>query len=342
MNRLLFRSVVLLSVLLTLSACSFMRTPPPATKPTATTSSSTTPKGGGYYKDDGPGDEIPDNLDSIPNAVPRVEPLHKAAARPYTVFGKSYVPQTRIQTFRQEGVASWYGKKFHGQKTSIGETYDMFAMTAAHPTLALPSYVRVSNPKNGKSVVLRVNDRGPFHAGRVIDLSYVAAHKLGYIESGSAPVIVESIVPGTPLFAALAAKPGVTSAPLSAPAPAPAPTPAPATASQPASPDSQALDALALRFSADDAPLVAEPPVTAESSHGFFLQLGAFSQAENAQNLKERLLRELEWLSDPVFIHSDGNLYRLQTGPYPSRAAALEIAEQIRATFGQSPTLVSR
>ncbi len=101
-----------------------------------------------------------------------------------------------MQPFRQSGVASWYGKRYHGSKTSNGETYDMYAMTAAHPTLPIPSYARVTNVKSGKSVVVRINDRGPFHAARVIDLSYVAAYKLGYIQAGAAQVEVESIVPG--------------------------------------------------------------------------------------------------------------------------------------------------
>ena len=108
--------------------------------------------------------------------------------------GKSFTPMTALQPFRQRGVASWYGKRYHGQKTSSGEVYDMYAMTAAHPTLPIPSYARVTHAGNGKSVVVRINDRGPFHAGRVIDLSYVAAYKLGFVQAGSAEVVVESIV----------------------------------------------------------------------------------------------------------------------------------------------------
>ena len=151
---------------------------------------------GGYYKDDGPHANPPANLASIPDAVPRNEPLHKYANRPYEVFGKKYTPMVSVQPFTQRGSASWYGKKFHGQKTSSGEVYDMYKMTAAHPTLPIPSYVRVTSLSNGKSVVVRINDRGPFHAGRVIDLSYAAAHRLGYIGAGSAQVQVEAIVPG--------------------------------------------------------------------------------------------------------------------------------------------------
>jgi rare lipoprotein A len=151
---------------------------------------------GGYYKDDGPGDNVPPNLSDIPDAEPRSEPLHRYANRPYKVFGVDYVPLAKIQPFRQTGVASWYGKRFHGQKTSSGELYDMYAMTAAHPTLPIPSYARVTSLANGRSVVVRVNDRGPFHASRIIDLSYAAAYRLGYIQAGSARVQVEAIVPG--------------------------------------------------------------------------------------------------------------------------------------------------
>ena len=156
----------------------------------------TTEKKGGYYKDDGPGEKPPANIDGIADATPRVEPLHKFANRPYVALGKNYTPLTAVQPFRQRGMASWYGKRFHGNKTASGERYDMYAMTAAHPTLPIPSYVRVTRVANGKSVVVRINDRGPFHAGRVIDLSYAAAHRLGYIQAGSAEVTVEAIVPG--------------------------------------------------------------------------------------------------------------------------------------------------
>ena len=151
---------------------------------------------GGYYKDDGPHENPPANLTQVPDAVPRVEPLHRYANRPYTVFGREYQPLARLQPFRQRGLASWYGKRFHGKQTASGEIYDMYAMTAAHPTLPIPSYVRVTHVASGRSVVVRVNDRGPFHPGRVIDLSYAAAYRLGYIAAGSARVLVEQVVPG--------------------------------------------------------------------------------------------------------------------------------------------------
>lgn len=156
------------------------------------------PPGGGYYRDDGPPDALPYDLAAIPDAQPRNEPLHRFANRPYNVLGRDYLPHTTRKPFRQRGVASWYGRKFHGEKTSSGEIYDMFAMTAAHPTLPIPSYVRVSRPDTGASVVVRVNDRGPFLHDRIIDLSYTAAWKLGIVENGSGAVLVETLLPGSP------------------------------------------------------------------------------------------------------------------------------------------------
>jgi rare lipoprotein A len=169
------------------------------------------PRRGAYYKDDGPGENPPPNLAAIPDAVPKAEPLHRFANRPYQVFGKDYVPLDASRPFRQRGVASWYGKRFHGNPTSSGERYDMYAMTAAHPTLPVPSYARVTNTSNGRSVVVRINDRGPFHAERVIDLSYTAAYRLGFADAGSTAVEVEAIAPGA---AAIASAP---SAPLPSP-----------------------------------------------------------------------------------------------------------------------------
>ena len=155
----------------------------------------TAPKRGGYYEDDGPGTSPPANLDRMVDADPAIEPLNRAANNPYSVFGRQYVPFRSLQPYRERGIGSWYGRKFHGQRTSSGERYDMYAMTAAHPILPIPSYARVTNLRNGRSVVVRINDRGPFYSGRIIDLSYAAAYKLGYVGAGSAPVEVEAILP---------------------------------------------------------------------------------------------------------------------------------------------------
>ena len=137
--------------------------------------------------------QVPPGLAQLPDAVPRVEPIRDGGAnKPYEAAGRRWVPLTDDRPLRESGLASWYGRLYHGRPTSIGEPYDMFAMTAAHPTMPLPSYARVTNPANGREVIVRVNDRGPFVQGRVIDLSYAAALKLELLR-GVAPVVVERI-----------------------------------------------------------------------------------------------------------------------------------------------------
>jgi rare lipoprotein A len=144
---------------------------------------------------DGPPAQVPPGLMRVPDAVPRPEPVRAGGPnKPYALAGRVYTPFTDDRAWRETGGASWYGRKFHGRPTASGEPYDMFAMTAAHRTLPIPSYVRVRNPANGREVVVRVNDRGPFAAGRVIDLSYTAALKLGLL-GGVAPVELVRITP---------------------------------------------------------------------------------------------------------------------------------------------------
>ena len=189
-------------VLLGLAGCSSapkppirIETPVPSAEKSAAPPAAGIGTNGGYYQDDGPGTNPPPNLENIPDAEPKSEPLHKFANNPYAVLGQNYVPDKSRKSYQARGIASWYGKKFHGQRTSSGEPYDMYGMTAAHPTLPIPSYVRVTSVKTGKSVIVRINDRGPFHSNRIIDLSYTAASKLGYVQAGSTLVEVESIDP---------------------------------------------------------------------------------------------------------------------------------------------------
>jgi rare lipoprotein A len=142
---------------------------------------------------DGPEAHPPPNLETVPDAVPQIEPVRQGGPnKPYEIAGKTYVPLTDDRALTEKGLASWYGKKFHGRRTASGEAYNMYAMTAAHKTLPIPSYARVRNPANGKEVIVRVNDRGPFSPGRVIDLSYTAALKLGVL-GGVAPVEISRI-----------------------------------------------------------------------------------------------------------------------------------------------------
>jgi rare lipoprotein A len=283
-------------------------------------------RGGAYYKDDGPADEIPVDLDAIPDAVPRAEPLHSAANRPYVVLGKSYVPNTTLKPLEQRGVASWYGKKFHGQKTSIGEPYDMFSMTAAHPTLAIPSYVKVTNANNGRSVVVRVTDRGPFLAERIIDLSYAAAYRLGYVDNGSTLVEVRSILPGDAT--------GLSYAQLKPPDP-------PSTKPAAARSERDEIEDFARRLAAEET-LAVVSPRSSTTQHGVFLQLGAFLNADNAESLRAHFTRELDWLNESIQINVGGGIHRVHLGPYPNRAEAEKVAEKIRLALGQKPGIVTR
>jgi rare lipoprotein A len=149
---------------------------------------------GAYYQDDGPGAHPPPLLDLVPDAVFKPEPLAKFGNRPYAVFDATYTPLVGDAAYSQQGVASWYGNKFHGRRTASGERYDMYKMTAAHPTLPIPSYVRITNLDTGTHVIVRINDRGPFHSSRLIDVSYTAALKLGMLKKGNQHVQIDRIL----------------------------------------------------------------------------------------------------------------------------------------------------
>jgi rare lipoprotein A len=279
-----------------LAACSTTTsrdTPPP-------TAADEAPKRGGYYKDDGPGEHPPDNLDTIPDAVPRLEPLNRFANRPYAVFGRDYVPATSLRPYRERGIASWYGRKFHNAKTATGETYDMYGMTAAHPTLPLPSYARVTNVASGKSVVVRVNDRGPFHPGRVIDLSYAAAYRLGIAQKGSGEVEVESILPSE-------APPLVATTPL---------------------PPVAAIEAV---------PPAAVP--IGQEPGGYTVQLGAFANNANAQNFAASLANQTAGAAVEAKVRQIDGLFRVFVGPYPTREDARRALDKLRDSAGLEGTV---
>jgi rare lipoprotein A len=293
---------------------------------------------------DGPEANPPAGLENLPDAVPRIEPLRSGGPnKPYEVLGRSYTPIEGDRALREAGLASWYGRKFHGRPTANGERYDMYAMTAAHKTMPLPSYARVRNPANGREIVVRINDRGPFVAGRIIDLSYSAALKLGVL-GGVAPVEVERLThdeirAGTWQGGRSVAEPTAVAVEL------------PAAAEPPAVPrraDGDPLTALLMpppALSAAPALSQAASPAAspgAGASSGFWLQLGAFRQIEGAASLQQRVQREADGVAAPVVVFGDGGTYRVQAGPYATRAEAAARAEWLRRTLQLSPLLVER
>jgi rare lipoprotein A len=285
---------------------------------------------GKYYADDGPPEKVPDDLDRVPEAVPHDEAFNKFANRPYTVFGQTYTPVVNKEPFRQRGIASWYGRKFQGQKTASGEPYDMFKMTAAHKTLPIPSYARVTNVANGKSVVVRVNDRGPFHSDRIIDLSYAAAARIGIAARGSGMVEVERV------FEPLSAVATSTPPPSIAAAPTPSPTaPAALVATPLAAP---------VRVTEIETPVrVAqiETPVVAQDAEGIWLQLGAFSSNQSAEIFRDKAVRDMPWILEPLAIVQQGGLSRVRLGPYRNRAEADAIAQKVGQSLGYAPAVVT-
>jgi rare lipoprotein A len=289
--------LIVVLALLALAACS-------SSPPRPQTSAPATGKPGGYYLDDGPGVNPPANLEQTPNPEPRAEPIKASTSRPYTVFGRTYTPMTRLGPYQARGAASWYGKRYHGQATASGEPYDMYAMTAAHTTLPIPSYARVTNLRTGKSVVVRINDRGPFHGDRVIDLSYTAAYKLGMIGSGSDLVEVQSIVPDEVPPASIAAQ-------LQRP-----------------------TEGASMQSPAEAA--VAQEPT------GVYVQLGAFNQRQNAESFLAHIRIEMSWLASAIGMYARDGLYRVHAGPYADRIQADDVARRVEQSMDLKPILITR
>ncbi len=298
---------------LILSGCSTTPTSKVASKKAGKSKSK---KGGGYYLDDGPMDDIPDNLMDVPDAVPKVEPIRRATSKPYVVFDQTYTPMTELQPYKKSGIGSWYGKKFHGQKTSSGEPYDMFAMTAAHPTLPIPSYARVTSLETGKQVIVKVNDRGPFLSSRIIDLSYTAAYKLGYLNKGSGQVEVELLLPDEIERINLARNNAQT------------PVDGSVAVAKPV-PDKQQTQTVA---AADTTVEPVSRPVgkTSVTGPGYYLQLGAYQQASNAQSYQAKFAITLAHKLPSLEIVQVGNFYKLLAGPYPTLADATQAVEEMK------------
>ena len=276
---------VLLLSLLVLQGCSLLRRGPEAPpKPPA-----------GVPKP-------PRDLASIPDAVPQAEPRSRYGnPETYEVFGKKYRVMKSARGHVERGLASWYGPGFHAERTSSGEPYDMYSMTAAHKTLPIPSYVRVTHLGNGRSIVVRVNDRGPFVGNRIIDLSYTAAYKLGMIGTGTAPVEIRVLQPGDASSGRATAATPV--APPSAPTPAATPAPSPA----------QAVDTPSLGISSR------------------FLQTGSFGSRPNAEAMTRRLAQS--GIRNAVIREArigERVVYRVQVGPLDNAVEADDMVERLR------------
>jgi rare lipoprotein A len=276
------RWLLLIPLLMLLSACGTLTRP------------------GGYYQDDGPEASPPADVANIPDAVPKAESRSASGNKPYSVYGVAYTPLTDANGYRERGVASWYGKKFHGKRTSSGEPYDMYAMTAAHKTLPLPSYVRVRNLQNDRAVIVRVNDRGPFLHNRLIDLSYAAAAKLGILGTGTGLVEVEAVGPGESATQVVKTFP---------------------------------LQIIPSAVAAEE--ISAAPAPTPAANPKLYLQVGAFTQRDNAISLRDRLEREA---LRPIFVHSspggsDGadsaTVYRVRIGPLASVEEGDRLTERV-------------
>ncbi len=277
------RYIVLITILLLLNACSTTRRdgPPP----------------------------YPVDVSKISDAVPKVEPRSKYGnLASYRVFGKKYYVMPSSKNYEEQGVASWYGTKFHAQRTSNGERYNMLAMTAAHKSLPLPTYVQVTNLRNGKKVIVRVNDRGPFESNRLIDLSYVAAKKLGMLGHGTTYVDVKAIDP-TRYDKNTYDKPTVTND----------------------------------FYLASDGVRAKLPAATPDTAHyakntahhnprsAVYLQVGAFKNKVFAEHMKTRVGR---MVSSPIKVTQlahHGKLYHVQIGPIKDVATAKHITKQLKA-----------
>ena len=264
-------------------------------------------KGGGYYLDDGPGDHPPENIDAVPDAIPKVEPFNVRANQPYIALDNKYTPMTSFYPYKEKGIASWYGKRYHGKKTSIGELYDMYSMTGAHTTLPIPCYVRVTNTENGKSVIVRINDRGPFKKDRVIDLSFAAAYKLKLSDKGSGPVEVELIDPRQ--FSAL----------------------------------KKTSDAITEKIKEKEVvPIQAKTSDTPAASESIFIQVGAFKNEKNADFLLKQLTDMKIENSPSSKKQFSEDLFHVVIGPFNSKDEANLIADVIKSKIKISIFILSK
>lgn len=307
-------AIALTCAALLLAGCAGHKTRSPSGSAPGSSSGQSKGKGGGYYQNDGPPDDQNIDLDSIPDAVVRNEPYSRYGnPDSYEALGETYYVLDSAAGFTQTGRASWYGKQFHGRRTSSGEPYNMFKMTAAHKRLPIPSYVRVTNRNNGKHVIVRVNDRGPFHDGRIIDLSYVAARRLDVVAHGSVPVRIETVTPASIRAEQRTGKTQISGSRDSAPRPPQRDN----AADAPVSGANTAAGGSPGR-AIEVANRTGEPASRTHTS-GLYLQSGAFGERANARRMQQRL-RDAGFAQASIVSPQDGgSLYRVQLGPYDNR-----------------------
>ena len=281
---------------------------------------------------DGPPKKIQD-ISQIPDAVPKIEPRARYGNHsPYEVLGKTYRVMKSAVGYKQDGIGSWYGEKFAGRKTSSFEPYDPYAMTAAHKSLPLPSYVRVTNLENNREIIVKVNDRGPFHDDRIIDLSYAAASKLGYMDKGTARVRVEFINPYDNTAQSIAP-------PLSTLTPS-------ASSKAKTFPLEQPREALALPV--DTHPLaVSTNTRPSPLEHKIYLQVAAFSQLTTAQELERKLNSTIKAptsinSTNSGFSESNTKIHRVRVGPFKDEMSAILVSEQIKHHKMGDPLIIHR
>ncbi|MBD1553470.1 septal ring lytic transglycosylase RlpA family protein [Pseudomonas typographi] len=282
------------------------------------------------HKDGAPWWDV--DVSKIPDATPT---LHTGPykANPYTVLGKDYFPLSNASNYVAVGTASWYGTKFHGQNTANGEVYDLYGMSAAHKTLPLPSYVRVTNLDNNRSVILRVNDRGPFYSDRIIDLSYAAAKKLGYAETGTARVRVEGIDP-VQWWAARGRPPPLMLKEPAVTQPQPVLAANAGTLEQYSPPPAQHAPAVQ--------PVAIDPKKNASAqATGLYLQVGAFANPDAAELLRSKLgsMVKAPAFTSPV-VRNQQTLYRVRLGPIASPNEAQQVQNTIRLANLGTPSMV--
>jgi len=319
------KSIIILCMAL-LSACagtSNTKSESTSAKNTAAKQPNGSSKGGGYYLDDGPGDNTSIDIASIPDAQPRTEKPLVSSNKPYQALGQKYVPMKNYAPYTKQGVASWYGKRYHGRKTSSGEVYDMYSMSAAHTTLPIPSYVRVVNPANGRAVVVRVNDRGPFKHDRLIDLSYAAAYKLGLVAQGSGLVEVTAI-DTSPEALKNAANINVAKI-----------EPSYASTAQ-ISESSNSLNT----SNTPTAESASNKEVSPAAS--YYVQAGAFKSEANGEVLQKKILTlDLAGNAAVTNVYNNG-LHRVRLGPFSSKREADIHANKVRSQLNISAIVTNQ